>query len=43
MAEMAKPSRFEELDQAVTGILLHPDAPLPADARLAPLARIAAS
>jgi PhnB protein len=39
---MAKRSRFEELDQAVTGILLHPDAPLPADARLAPLARIAA-
>ncbi len=39
---MAKPSRFEELDQAVTGVLLHPDAPLPADPRLAPLARIAA-
>ena len=39
---MAKLSRFEELDLAVSGILLHPDAPLPADARLAPLARIAA-
>src|ERR1700685_1113375 len=39
---MAKRSLFNELDQAVTGMLLHPDAPLPADARLAPLARIAA-
>ena len=39
---MVKRSRFDELDQAVSGILLHPDAPLPADARLAPLARIAA-
>jgi len=39
---MAKRSRFEELDQAVSGILAYPDAPLPADARLAPLARIAA-
>jgi len=39
---MAKRSLFEELDQAVTGMLSRPDAPLPADARLAPLARIAA-
>jgi PhnB protein len=42
VAEMAKRSLLEELDQAVTGILVHPDAPLPADARLAPLVRIAA-
>jgi PhnB protein len=39
---MAKRSLFEELDQAVSGVLLHPGAALPADARLAPLARIAA-
>ena len=39
---MAKRSLFEELDQAVSGILLHPDAPLPVDARLASLARVAA-
>jgi PhnB protein len=38
---MAKRSLFNELDQAVTGILVHPGAPLPADAHLAPLARIA--
>jgi PhnB protein len=39
---MVKRSLFEELDQVVAGMLSHPDAPLPADARLAPLARIAA-
>ncbi len=39
---MAKRSLFEELDQAVSGVLLHLDAPLPADVRLASLARIAA-
>jgi PhnB protein len=38
---MAKRSLFDEFDQAVAGILVHPDALLPADARLAPLARIA--
>ena len=42
MAEMAKRSRFEELDQAVSGVLLHPKAALPADARLAALVRVAA-
>ncbi|MFZ0286376.1 MAG: VOC family protein, partial [Terriglobales bacterium] len=39
---MAKRSRLDELDQVVTGILSHPEAPLPADTDLAPLARIAA-
>ncbi len=42
MARMAKHSRFEELDQVVNSLLLHPDAALPADPRLASLARIAA-
>lgn len=39
---MAKRSLIEQLDEAVSGILLHPDAALPADASLAPLTRIAA-
>jgi len=39
---MAKRSLIEQLDEAVSGILLHPDAALPADAPLTPLARIAA-
>ncbi|MGB7586884.1 MAG: VOC family protein [Terriglobales bacterium] len=39
---MAKRSRLDELDQVVTGILSHPEAPLPADTDLALLARIAA-
>jgi PhnB protein len=40
---MAKPSRMNQLDQAVEAILTHPTAPLPpADARLVPLLRIAA-
>src|SRR5580692_10055955 len=39
---MAKRSPFEELDQAVSGVLVHPEAALPADARLAGLVRIAA-
>jgi PhnB protein len=39
---MAKRSLFDQLDQAVSGVLLHPDAPLPADPSLAPLVRLAA-
>jgi PhnB protein len=39
---MAKRSLFEELDQAVSGVLVHPEAALAADARLAGLVRIAA-
>jgi PhnB protein len=39
---MAKRSLFDELDQAVSGVLLHPEARPPADARVAELVRIAA-
>lgn len=39
---MAKRSLIEQLDEAVSGILLHPDTALPKDTQLAPLARIAA-
>jgi PhnB protein len=42
VARMAKRSLFDELDQAVSGVLVHPEAALPADKRLAGLVRVAA-